>query len=332
MLFPLTWLTAKDNPLAEKGNLLLSLIGQAKYYWRIQHNKGITMIASIQAKTLLSPVKPGTDNWFGLRYNLNLYRGCQHECIYCDSRSTCYEIKNFSDILVKGNALELLEKEIRSKRNRGTIGFGSMNDPYMPLEKELKLTRQALQIINRHHFPVHLITKSNLVVRDMDILQEISRVYAAISITITTTDDALSKLIEPGAPVSSERFRALKILSENGIYCGITLMPVLPFITDQPENIEKLVHMAKENGAGYILAAMGMTIREGQREYFYRQLDSRFPGLKDRYVKSFGLQYSCNATNYNRLWQVITQTCHSLLMPMNMEFYNARKANQLDLF
>jgi DNA repair photolyase len=290
------------------------------------------MIASIQAKKLLSAVKPGTDNWFGLRYNLNLYRGCQHGCIYCDSRSTCYGIKNFSDILVKENALELLEKEIRSKRERGTIGFGSMNDPYMPLEKELKLTRQALQIINRHHFPVHLITKSNLVVRDIDILQEISRVYAAISITITTTDDSLSELIEPGAPVSSERFKALKSLSENGIYCGITLMPVLPFLTDQPENIEKLVHMAQESGARYILAAMGMTTREGQREYFYRQLDNNFPGLKDRYVKSFGLQYSCNTPNHNKLWQVFTQTCCSLLMPQHIEFYNDRKAKQMKLF
>ena len=116
------------------------------------------MITSIRVKTLLSPVKPGTDNWFGLRYNLNLYRGCQHGCIYCDSRSKCYGIKNFSDIEVKENALELLEKEIQSKREKGTIGFGSMNDPYMPLEKELKLTRQALRIISKHHFPVHLIT------------------------------------------------------------------------------------------------------------------------------------------------------------------------------
>ncbi len=290
------------------------------------------MISNIQAKKLLSPVKPGADNWFGLRYNLNLYRGCQHGCIYCDSRSACYGIKNFSDILIKENALELLEKELRSKRERGTIGFGSMNDPYMPLEKELKLARQALQIVSRHHFPVHLITKSNLVIRDVDILREISRVYTAISITITTTDDALSKLIEPDAPVSSERFRTLKILSENGIYCGITLMPVLPFITDEPENIEQLVYLAKESGARYILAAMGMTLREGQREYFFRQLDKKFPGLKDRYIRSFGLKYSCNVPGHNNLWQVYAQTCHSLLMPMHMEFFNNRKAKQMKLF
>jgi DNA repair photolyase len=290
------------------------------------------MITYIRAKTLLSPIKPGTDSWFGLRYNLNLYRGCQHGCIYCDSRSTCYGIKNFSDILIKENALELLEREIRSKRERGTIGFGSMNDPYMPLEKELKITRQALEILCRHRFPIHIITKNNLVVRDVDILREISRVYAAISITITTTDDALSELIEPGAPVSSERFKALRKLSENGIYCGITLMPVLPFLTDQPENIEKLVRMAKESGARYILAAMGMTMREGQREYFYRQLDQKFPGIKDRYVQFFGMQYSCNASNHNKLRQVYDTTCRSLSMPQQMKFYENLKPKQMRLF
>jgi DNA repair photolyase len=290
------------------------------------------MITTIRAKTLLSHVKPGTDNWFGLRYNLNLYRGCQHGCIYCDSRSTCYGIKNFSDIEVKENALELLEREIRSKREKGTIGFGSMNDPYMPLEEKQKISRQALKIISRHHFPVHLITKSNLVVRDIDILREISSVYAAISITITTVDDALSKQIEPGAPASSERFKALKILSENGLYCGITLMPVLPYLTDQPENIEEIVHRAREAGAKYIIAAMGMTMREGQREYFYQQLDKKFPGMKNRYIRLYGLQYSCNTPNHNKLWQVFTQTCCSLLMPQHMEFYNDRKAKQMKLF
>ncbi|MBN1144936.1 MAG: radical SAM protein [Bacteroidales bacterium] len=292
----------------------------------------MTKITGIHAKTLLSAVKPGTDNWFGLRYNLNLYRGCQHGCIYCDSRSTCYGIRNFSDILVKENALQLLEKEIRSKRERGTIGFGSMNDPYMPLEKELKITRRALEIVNRHRFPVHLITKSNLVLRDMDILKELSRIYAAVSITITTADDGLSALIEPGAPASSERFEAIRILAANGIYCGITLMPVLPFLTDQPENIEKLVLKAKESGASYIVAAMGMTIREGQQEYFYGQLDQKFPGIKDRYMQLFGLQYSCNAPNHRKLRQIYDTTCRSLSMPQHMKFYNDRKEKQMKLF
>ena len=290
------------------------------------------MITTIRAKSLLSPVKPGTDNWFGLRYNLNLYRGCQHGCIYCDSRSKCYGIKSFSDIEVKENALELLEKEIRSKRERGTIGFGSMNDPYMPLEKDLEISRQALKIILSHHFPVHLITKSSLVTRDLDVLREIARVYAAISITITTTDDALSKQIEPGAPTSSERFAAIKTLSEAGIYCGILLMPVLPYLTDQPENIEGMVYKAKEAGAKYVLAAMGMTLREGQREYFYQQLDRKFPGMKSNYIRLYGQQYSCNVPKHNTLWNVFNNTCDSVSMPRRMEFYKSQKTEQMKLF
>src|SRR5204862_216106 len=157
-------------------------------------------------KTILSSIKPGADTWFGLRYNMNLYRGCQHGCIYCDSRSDCYKLGDLSDIRIKENALQLLEKELKGKRERGTIGFGSMNDPYMPIEKETELTHNALKIVNRYRFPVHIITKSNLVTRDIDLLKETGKVYAAISITITTVDDKLSKIIEPGAPTSSQRF------------------------------------------------------------------------------------------------------------------------------
>jgi DNA repair photolyase len=290
------------------------------------------MITTIYAKTILSTVKPGTDNWFGLRYNLNLYRGCQHGCIYCDSRSKCYGIKNFSDIEVKGNALALLEKEISSKREKGTIGFGSMNDPYMPLEKELEFSRQALKIISRHHFPVHLITKSNLVTRDIDLLKEISALYTAVSITITTVDDTLSKQIEPGAPASSERFTAIKTLSKAGIYCGVLLIPVLPYISDQPRNIKEMVCRAKESGAQYMLGAMGMTLREGQREYYYQQLDKKFPGLKNSYMRLYGQQYSCNAPNHDMLRQVFNDTCHSVSMPQQMEFYKPQKPKQMRLF
>ena len=250
------------------------------------------MTRTITAKTILSSVKPGIDSWFGLRYNMNLYRGCQHGCIYCDSRSNCYQLGDLSDIRIKENALLLLEKELKSKRERGTIGFGSMNDPYMPVEKSEELTRRALQLVRRYRFPVHIITKSNLVVRDIDLLKEIGRIYAAISLTITTTDDNLSKLIEPNSPISSQRFEALRQLSEAGIYAGITLMPVLPFITDEQENLLDIVYKAKENGAKYILASVGMTLREGQREYYYEQLDKHFPGLKEKYSQTYGNQKS----------------------------------------
>jgi DNA repair photolyase len=170
------------------------------------------MPVEIFAKTLLATVKQ-PDPWFGLKYNMNLYRGCQHQCIYCDSRSECYQIEDFAEIQVKVNALEKLSDEIRRKRVKGTIGTGSMNDPYMPIEAERNLTRGALQIIAAAKFPVHIITKSDLVLRDLDILKEISQVYAAVSFTITSADDSLAKKLEPGAPVSSRRFAALKTLA-----------------------------------------------------------------------------------------------------------------------
>jgi DNA repair photolyase len=290
------------------------------------------MVRTIQAKSILSTVKVGSDSWFGFRYNMNLYRGCQHGCIYCDSRSTCYQLGDLSDIRIKENALQLLEKELRSKRERGTIGFGSMNDPYMPVEKEYEITRNALILAHRYRFPVHIITKSNLVVRDIDLLKEIGNVYSAVSITITAMDDELSKQIEPGAPVSSLRFDALKQLSDAGIYAGITLMPVLPFITDSKENIRDLVLKAKECGAGYIIAAMATTQREGQLEYFYDQLDKRFPGLRDKYDQRFGNQYECDTPNSAELWSLFKTICHQLSMPMKMEFYKPNNAKQMTLF
>lgn len=290
------------------------------------------MTRTIQAKTILSSVKPGSDTWFGLRYNMNLYRGCQHGCIYCDSRSKCYQLGELSDIRIKESALLLLEKELKSKREKGTIGFGSMNDPYMPVEKTEELTRRALQLVLRYRFPVHIITKSNLVVRDIDLLREISKIYAAISLTITTTDDRLSKLIEPNAPVSSLRFEAIRALSDAGLYTGITLMPVLPFITDELENLLDIVYKAKENGARYITAALGMTLREGQREYYYEQLDKHFPGLKEKYIQTYGSQYSCSVPASESLWNKLEATCQAIDMPLHMNFYRPCKPEQMKLF
>ncbi|HEX2937166.1 MAG TPA: radical SAM protein, partial [Bacteroidales bacterium] len=219
-----------------------------------------------------------------------------------------------------------------SKRVKGTIGFGSMNDPYMAIEKEQQLTRQALQLVKRFRFPVHIITKSNLVVRDIDLLKEIAKVYAAVSITITTANDFLSKEIEPGAPVSSLRFEALKVLSDAGIYAGITLMPVLPFITDDFRNLEELIIKAKESGVKYILASTGMTLREGQREYFYDQLNRRFPGLKERYIQTYGNTYSCNVPHAHNLWHKLNALCQSLSIPVKMEYYKPIENQQLKLF
>ncbi|MFL7892139.1 MAG: radical SAM protein, partial [Anaerolineales bacterium] len=217
------------------------------------------MITEIQAKTILNHVRQ-PDTYFGLKYNLNLYRGCQHQCIYCDSRSECYQIENFADIHVKINAIDLLKDTLPRKRVRGTIGFGSMNDPYMPIERKYQLCRRALEVIAEHRFPVHIITKSDLVLRDLDLLTQINQVYAAISFTITTADDQLARQIEPGAPCSSSRFAAMRALSEAGIHTGITMMPILPYICDTEENITQLVELAHQNGAGYILPWFGMSL------------------------------------------------------------------------
>jgi len=290
------------------------------------------MTQLVKAKKILGGSASKTDPWFGTSYTINLYRGCTHGCIYCDSRSTCYQIKDFDNIEVKQNAIDLLHKELRSKKERATIGFGSMNDCYMPLEKKYKLTRQALEIALLHRFPVHIITKGTLVTRDIDLLQQISKVYAAVSLTITTADDTLAQHIEPQAPSSSERFNTIKQLSDAGIYCGITLMPVIPFITDTTSNIEQLVTNAQEAGAKYIIPGFGMTLREGNREYFYNQLDHKFPGLKQKYIQSFDQQYSCFNDKTKQLNKHFKQLCKAINMPVKLQFYTPQTSTQGSLF
>jgi DNA repair photolyase len=290
------------------------------------------MIKYIQVKTILNTVK-GSDDWFGLKYNLNLYRGCTHRCIYCDSRSECYQIENFDhDIIVKENALELLQKELPKKRVRGTVGFGSMNDPYQHIEKKLNMTVRALEIMREWDMPVHLITKSNLVLRDIRILKEIGKIYSAVSFTITTADDLLSKKIEPFAPVSSERFKAIGILSSAGITTGITLMPVLPFITDTEDNIISIVEKAKEYGAKYIIPAFGMTLRDRQRAYYYDRLDEKFPGLSDKYRAKYKNYYSAGAPGYKKLSKVFYEKCAELGILTKIPKYNAGIGIQETLF
>jgi DNA repair photolyase len=284
-----------------------------------------TMIKEIQAKTLLARVK-GPDDWFGLYYNMNLYRGCQHQCIYCDSRSECYQIEDFEhDVLVKANAIELLRCELGGKRVIGTIGTGSMNDPYMPLEGEIRLTRRALEAIAEAGFPVHVITKSDLALRDIDLLAEISRKsYAAVTFTVTTAEDALSKRLEPGAPVSSRRLAALQALGERGILGGVALMPVLPFIEDTEENIRLIIRLAQAAGAKYILPAFGMTLRDRQRRYYYAKLDRLFPGLRPRYEQAFGERYSAPARNARHLGQVFAEMCGEFGIAMKMPVFAPR--------
>ena len=282
------------------------------------------MIKDITAKTILASSKQ-PDSWFGIKYTMNLYRGCQHQCIYCDSRSECYQIENFADILVKVNAIDLLRKELASKRVIGTVGTGSMHDPYMPLEATRKLTGQALRVIAENQFPVHIITKSDLVLRDLDTLKQISATYAAVSFTITTADDALGKQVEPGAPLVSKRFAAMRKLAEQGILTGVTMMPILPFIEDTEENVRAIVEQAHAHGARYILAAFSMTLRDRQREYYYAQLDRLFPGVRERYERAFGERYSAPASKARQLEKLFRELCERYGIATHMPHYAPQK-------
>ena len=289
------------------------------------------MIKEICAKGLLSHVKQ-PDTWFGLKYTMNLYRGCQHQCIYCDSRNTCYQIENFKDILVKVNAIELLEDELSRKRLKGTIGTGSMNDPYMPVEKKFNLTGRALDVIARFGFPVHIITKSDLVLRDLEVLREINRIYAAVSFTVTTTDEELARKLEPGAPAVSKRFNAMRLLSDNGILTGVTMMPILPILEDNEENISQIVLQAKEAGASYIIPGFGMSLRTGSRDYYYEKLDRYFPGVRRKYERQFGMQYQCPANNTKGLRELFYGLCEQNSIATSIMPYSRELSPQLKFF
>ena len=273
----------------------------------------------IKAKTILTKVKDGSE-WYGVDYNMNLYRGCSHGCIYCDSRSDCYHIENFDTVKGKENMLHILENELSKKRTKGVIGIGAMSDTYNPMEIEYQQTRGALQLISKYGFGVSIDTKSDLILRDIDLLKEInSKNNVIIKFTITTPDDNLSKIIEPNVCVSSKRLEAIKKLSDNGIFAGIMMNPVLPFITDKEEDIKKLVKLASSYGAKFIHTYMGMTLRENQRAYYFEKLDEKFPGLKEKYIKNYGDRYNCLAQNYKQLYKVFTDECdkYGILYKMN---------------
>ena len=290
------------------------------------------MIREIEAKTLLGHVKH-PNGWFGVKYNMNLYRGCEHHCIYCDSRSECYQIEDFDgELLVKVNAIDLLRRELASKRVKGTVGTGAMQDPYTLSEARLNMTGQALAVIAEWRYPVHIITKSDLVLKDRGTLVEINKVHASVCFTVTTADDTLGKLVEPSAPLVSDRFRAAKVLADRGIQVGITLMPVLPYIEDSEENIRAIVSQAHAHGVSYIVPWMGMSIRRGQREYFYRKLDELFPGLRQKYERRYGYQYSCPVDNAAALYRLFHELREQYGIATDVRHYREEQPEQLNLF
>ena len=254
----------------------------------------------VNAKTILTP------------HSMNIYRGCSHGCIYCDSRSKCYQFTHeFEDIEVKQNAPELLEEVLSKKRKRCMIGTGSMGDPYIPIEKELGLMRRCLEIIDRYNFGSTLITKSDLVLRDLDILTRINnKTKAVVQMTLTTADDQLCRIIEPGVCPTSRRFEVLCACRDAGIPPVVWFSPLLPFINDTQENIDGIIDYCSRAGVKAILCfGIGLTLREGNREYFYKALDRHFPGLKDRYIKTFGYNYEVSSPRAHELYIYLKERC-----------------------
>ena len=243
---------------------------------------------------------------------MNLYRGCQHGCIYCDSRSRCYQLDHpFEDIEVKENALELLEDALKRKRRPCMIGTGAMTDPYIPLENQLLMTRKALELIEKHGFGVAIQTKSHRILRDLELLERInSRAKAVVQMTLTTCDEELCRILEPNVSTTSQRVAALKRFRDAGIPTVVWLCPILPFLNDTPENIRGIVeYCADAQVMGIINFGMGLTLREGSREYFYAQLDRHFPGLKERYIRTYGNAYELPSPRQRELLRLFREDC-----------------------
>ncbi len=283
----------------------------------------------VNAKSILTP------------RSMNIYRGCLHGCIYCDSRSRCYQFAHaFEDIEVKQNAPELLDEALRKKRKRCMIGTGSMCDPYIPLEKDLRIMRRCLEIIECQNFGATVITKSDLVLRDIDIFSRINRKSKSVlQMTLTTYDDALCKIIEPGVCPSSRRFEVLCRFHDEGIPTVVWFSPILPFINDSLENVEGIMDYCVRAGVKAIICfGMGLTLREGNREYFYAALDKHFPGLKNQYIKTFGNQYECASPNNDRLMSRLSEICkkNNIMLGVDSVFKwiedFPEKSLQLELF
>lgn len=243
---------------------------------------------------------------------MNIYRGCTHGCIYCDSRSKCYGFTHeFEDIEVKINAPQLLEKALKSKRKKCIIGTGAMCDPYLHIEENLKLTRKCLELIDQYEYGVAVQTKSTRVLRDMDLLKSINdKTKAVVQMTMTTYDETLCKILEPNVSTTKERFETLLQFKEAGIPTVVWLTPILPFINDTEENIREILEYCVEAGVkGIICFGMGVTLRDGDREYFYKALDKHFPGIKNKYIRTYGNAYDIPSPNNEKLLEIFKEVC-----------------------
>ncbi|WP_461206206.1 SPL family radical SAM protein [Clostridium sp. DL1XJH146] len=250
---------------------------------------------------------------------MNIYRGCSHGCIYCDSRSSCYNMDHiFTDIEIKKNAPQMLENELKRKRKKCMISTGAMCDPYMHIEEKLLYTRKCLEVIDKYGFGISILTKSNRILRDLDLLKSINKKSkCVVQMTLTTYDENLCRILEPNVSTTKERFETLKILHENGIPTVVWLSPFLPFINDDEENFRNLLNYCIEAKVhGILCFGIGVTMRTGNREYFYKMLDKHFPHMKERYIKTFGDSYGCHSENHNKLMKILYSECkkHNILV------------------
>ena len=252
-------------------------------------------------KTILSP-----------KNGMNIYRGCTHGCIYCDSRSACYQMKHgFEDIEVKKNAVAILDSQLAKKRKPCMIGTGSMCDPYIHVEEELQITRHCLEVIERHGFGLTILTKSARILRDIDILKAINtQAKCVVQMTLTTFDEDLCRVLEPNVSTTAERFAVLEAMRDAGIPTAVWLCPILPFINDTEENLRGILdYCARAKVHAILCFGFGTTMREGSRDHFHRKLDEHFPGMKERYIKTFGSSYECLSPNNARLSDIFRTDC-----------------------
>ena len=278
----------------------------------IYYDNETEMMQYVSAKTIVRPVKHGS-SWFGHNYNMNIYRGCSHGCIYCDSRSDCYCIEGFDEVRAKEDCLNVIENDLKRKRNKGVVGTGAMSDPYNPHEKELELTRGAMILLDKYGFGASITTKSSLIARDIDIFKRIRKHSPmVINVTVTTYDDELCRKIEPNVSVTSERFRAIRQLSDAGIFTGILMMPILPFVNDTLDNMLSIVRKAKECGARFIFPFFGTTTRAGSREWYLRKLGEISPDARNKHVSMYGDAYECPSPNHDELQKAFRAECDEL--------------------
>lgn len=274
---------------------------------------------------------------------MNLYRGRTHGCIYCDARSTCYQMDHaFEDIAVKVNAPELLEQALRRKRSRCMIGTGAMSDPYLPLERELRLTRRCLELIDAYGFGLSIQTKSDLILRDLDLLKSINRkTKCVVQMTLTTYDEALCRILEPHVCTTARRIEVLKQMQEAGIPTIVWLTPILPFLNDTEENIRHLLDACRDAGVyGVVTFGIGVTLRDGDRQYFYQKLDEHFPGMKERYIQTYGSAYVLPSPRERELMALVRRECEragiewrtDALFVYMQQFEDKQAGEQLRLF